>query len=136
MLLVIHKTACSHLPDFNGSFVAETDVSSYGRGGLFLQEFDGILCPIMCANQTMTPAECKCSVAEQECPVVVFALKKFGMHLQLGFCLVKNPKELRRMPRTVGILVSATQPLEWGQKRCISQNGGRIVSCTSTSRAG
>lgn len=56
------------------------NASSYILGEVLSHELDGVPCPIAYANRTMTPAEPNYLVAEEECLVIVFPLKKFDTY--------------------------------------------------------
>ena len=54
-----------------------TDTSSVGLGALLLQDFDGILHPVVFASRKMLPRECNYSTIERECLAIVWGVHKF-----------------------------------------------------------
>ncbi|KAM7314905.1 uncharacterized protein ISCGN_004689 [Ixodes scapularis] len=77
----LEDTAELKLPDLNKPFVIQTNVSKLGLGAVLLQEHEGVLGPVAFASRSLTPAEVNYSTCEQECLDIVFALKRFDIHV-------------------------------------------------------
>lgn len=66
LINAISETGCLHLTYLNQPSVVQRDASSYGVDPVFLQELEGVLCPLVFASHTMTSPERNYIVAKQE----------------------------------------------------------------------
>ena len=69
------------LPNFEQSFVLQTDASDEGLGAALLQPREGQLMPVSFASRKLLPRERAYSVMEKECLAVVWAVNKFKCYL-------------------------------------------------------
>jgi len=70
------------LPDFNKSFLLQTDASDKGLGAILLQEHDGAKFPVIFLSRKLTAPEKNYSVIEKECLALVWAVKSLDTYLQ------------------------------------------------------
>ena len=84
-------------PDFQRSFILETDASGYGLGAVLAQEQrDGLICPIAYASHSLQRHECNYGVTELEGFGVVWAVQHFRTYLYGHHCLVYSDHEALR----------------------------------------
>ncbi len=84
-------------PDFERTFIVQTDASDYGLGAVLTQlDKDEHEHPIRYLSRKMTPAESRYSVTEKECLAIVWALKKLYPYLYgVKFVLQTDHKALK-----------------------------------------
>ena len=68
-------------PDFTQPFLLQTDASGKAIAGILAQKHNGIEHPIAYASRTLTPAETRYPVIEQECLACVWSIKHFRQYL-------------------------------------------------------
>ena len=68
-------------PDFTRPFFLHTDASGTGVGALLSQDNDGCLKPIAFASRSLTPAESRYPVIEQEALAMIFGLQYFRTYI-------------------------------------------------------
>lgn len=69
------------MPDWDKTFIVQTDASNVGIAACLLQEHDGIRHPVMYVSRKLKSAELNYSTIEKECLAIVFALKKLEAYL-------------------------------------------------------
>jgi transposase InsO family protein len=69
------------MPDFTQTFYLQTDASDLGVGGVLLQEFKGVKCPIAYFSKKFNQQELKYSVIEKECLAMIWSIQKFEIYL-------------------------------------------------------
>lgn len=69
------------LPDFEKSFVVQTDSSSLAVAAVLLQEHEGFLLPLHYVSRRLGPAEMKYTVFEKEALAVLLAFDRFHIYL-------------------------------------------------------
>jgi hypothetical protein len=69
------------LPDPNKEYILQTDASGGGLGATLLQEFEGVLHPVMYASRKLLDRETRYSVIERECLAIVWAFQKYHNYL-------------------------------------------------------
>ena len=69
------------LPDLSQKFILRTDASGTGIGACLLQEFEGILHPVLYASRKLLERETRYPVIERECLAIVWAIQKFSRYL-------------------------------------------------------
>jgi len=69
------------LPDMEKSFTLRTDASSTGLGAVLLQEWDGVLFPVIYASRKLLDRETRYSTIERECLGIVWACTKLVRYL-------------------------------------------------------
>ena len=69
------------LPDMSKPFVVRSDSSNNAVGGVLLQYFDNVPCPIAFASRKLTSSETKFATVERECLALVFAVQRFSVYL-------------------------------------------------------
>ena len=75
------KPPILQLPDFNRTFIIQTDASDTGIGCVLMQEYDGILHPVSYASRKLASREQNYSVIEREALAIVWAISKFDFYL-------------------------------------------------------
>ena len=85
---ILSKAPVLLLPDFKHQFTVRTDASSFGIGGVLLQEVDNKLHPISFVSRKLLPRETRYSTIERECLAIVWVINKlsrylWGKHFQL-----------------------------------------------------
>lgn len=68
-------------PDFEKTFIVQTDASEHGIGAVLLQEGQGQLQPIAYISRKLLPRECKYSTVEKECLAIKWALDSYRYYL-------------------------------------------------------
>jgi len=82
-------------PNFKEPFV-QTDASSVDLGTILTQAIEGEEKVIVFASRALADPEKKCSVTEQECLAVVWAIQKFRPYLEgYRFTVITNHNSLR-----------------------------------------
>ena len=69
------------LPDMEKPFTLRTDASSTGLGAVLLQEWDGVLFPVLYASRKLLDRETRYSTIERECLGIVWATNKMVRYL-------------------------------------------------------
>jgi transposase InsO family protein len=69
------------LPDLSKPFILRSDASSYAIGACLLQEYDGLLHPVLYASRKLLPRETRYSVIEKEALGLVWSITKFSRYL-------------------------------------------------------
>ena len=69
------------MPDFNKTFIVQTDASENGIGAALLQEHEEGRFQVEYASKKLLPRESRYSVIERECLAVVWSVGKFMKYL-------------------------------------------------------
>ena len=89
------------LPDMLKPFMLRTDALDVGIGDVLLQQHEGKLFPIAYASKKLLPSERNYSIMEKECLAVVWAVKRFNVHLYgAPFVLQTDHQPLAYLNRT------------------------------------
>ena len=75
------KPPILQLPDFNRTFIIQTDASDTGIGCVLMQEYDGIPRPVSYASRNLASREQNFSVIEREALAIVWGISKFDFYL-------------------------------------------------------
>lgn len=83
----ILKDAITHppvlcVPDFQRTFILQTDASSRAIGASLLQEIDGVRMPVAFYSKRLTESESKYSTPEHECLAAILAMEHFAPFLE------------------------------------------------------
>lgn len=89
-----------HSPDFENSFVLQTDASELGLGAVLMQEENGEKHPVVYLSRKLFPRETRYSVVEKECLALKWALDSLKYYL-LGrdFVVETDHKALKWLHR-------------------------------------
>ena len=69
------------MPDFGKTFYVQTDASEVGAGGVLLQMFNEVKCPIAFFSKKFSPEQLNYSVTEKECLAIIWSIQKFEIYL-------------------------------------------------------
>jgi hypothetical protein len=69
------------MPDFSKIFYVQTDASDVGAGGVLLQIFNEVKCPIAFFSKKFSPVQRNYSVTEKECLAIIWTIQKFEIFL-------------------------------------------------------
>ena len=69
------------MPDFSKVFYVQTDASEVGAGGVLLQLFEDVKCPIAFFSKKFSSQQMRYSVMEKECLAIIWCIQKFEIYL-------------------------------------------------------
>ena len=69
------------IPDFQKTFYLQTDASDMGVGGVLLQEWNDIKCPIAFFSRKFLERQTRYSIIEKECLAIIWSIQKFEIYL-------------------------------------------------------
>ena len=78
---MLTKEPVLRMPDFSKPFWLQTDASDVGVGAALLQEYEDGKFPVAYASKKLRSRERACSVVEQKCLALVWAIKRFQTYL-------------------------------------------------------
>jgi hypothetical protein len=85
-------------PDYDKTFILETDACNTGLGAILTQEFEGQERPIAYASRMLIGAEKNYSISEKECLGAIYGMEKFKYYLYgREFILRTDHKALERL---------------------------------------
>jgi hypothetical protein len=69
------------IPDFNKTFFLQTDASDQGVGGVLLQEWNGIKCPVAFFSKKFLEQHKRYAIIEKECLAIIWSIQRFEIYL-------------------------------------------------------
>ena len=79
--VLITQEPILRMPDFNQVFYLQTDASDLGVGGVLLQKYQDVKCPIAFFSKKFLPQQKRYSIIEKECLAIVWSILKFEIYL-------------------------------------------------------
>ena len=124
-------------PNFEHSFILETDASGAGLGAVLVQNVDGIVRPVAFASHTLQPHEKNYAVTELEALGVVWAAKHFRPYLYGHQCDVFTDhvaKSLLCTPQPSGKLAQWGMAIQELDLHIHHQSGKKNTNADALSR--
>lgn len=79
--MAITSESVLHTPDFNNSFILQTDASAVGLGAVLLQDVDGQRKPVLFLSRKLLDRETRYSTVEKECLAMKWAISSLKYYL-------------------------------------------------------